>query len=110
MPNIKSAAKRMRTSEKSRRQNVDAKSRIKHARREVLAQTTGGVQEKAGEVFRRYCSLLDKSVKRGIIKKNTAVRRKRRAAVRLRKGPVAAAPAAPAPVASAPESAPAPQA
>jgi small subunit ribosomal protein S20 len=99
MPNIKKAWKRMRTSEQARKKNVEAKTAIKHVRRRMLASTDGGVKEGADAVYREYCSMLDKAVKRGVLKKNTAVRRKRRAADRLRKAPAAAA--APAPEASA---------
>jgi ribosomal protein S20 len=34
---------------------------------------------------REYSSVLDKAVKRGVIKKNTAIRRKKRAVAALRK-------------------------
>ncbi|HRV31959.1 MAG TPA: 30S ribosomal protein S20, partial [Kiritimatiellia bacterium] len=36
MPNIKSAEKRMRTSEKARQRNVEAKSKLKTLRRNLL--------------------------------------------------------------------------
>lgn len=85
MPNIKSAAKRMRQSEKNRLRNRAAKTEIKHVRRSVL--DTSALNE---DVYKRYCSILDRAAKRGSIKKNTAVRRKRRAAARLRKAPAAA--------------------
>jgi ribosomal protein S20 len=40
----------------------------------------------AGETaFRAYCSILDKAAKSGVIKKNTAIRRKTNAANGLRK-------------------------
>ncbi|MBI2437421.1 MAG: 30S ribosomal protein S20 [Lentisphaerae bacterium] len=39
--------------------------------------------EKSRQVFSAYCSTLDKAASKGIIKKNTAIRRKRRAAARL---------------------------
>ena len=98
MPNIKGAGKRMRTSEKSRQRNVAAKTRIRNIRRTVLEDHAGGADLQAA--FRKYCSALDKAAKRGIISKNTAVRRKRRASARLRAA--SAAPATPAAAPAAP--------
>jgi small subunit ribosomal protein S20 len=99
MPNIKGAGKRMRQAEKAHTRNKAAKTEIKHVRREVMEATTGGVKDGAETLFRRYCSVLDRAAKKGIIKKNTAIRRKTRAAARLRakvSAPAAAeAPAAP---------------
>lgn len=80
MPNIRSAAKRMRQGVKRQLRNQIAKTQIKHVRRSVIGE--GPLSE---DVYRRYCSILDKAAKRGIIKKNTAVRRKRRATARLKK-------------------------
>ncbi len=91
MPNIKSAMKRVRTSETARGRNRAVKSRVATARRDVLTECSQRNVEKANQSFRAYCSVLDKAAKRGIIKKNTAIRRKRRAAAQL----VAAAAAAP---------------
>jgi small subunit ribosomal protein S20 len=97
MPNIKGAAKRMRQAEKARVRNKAAKTEIKHIRRQVLDATNGGVKDNAEAVFRSYCSALDKAAKKGIIPRNTALRRKARAAARLRAQPAAPAAVAPAP-------------
>jgi small subunit ribosomal protein S20 len=86
MPNIKSAAKRMRQAEKNRLRNRAAKTEIKHVRRSVL--DTAAMSE---DVYKRYCSILDKAAKKGVIKRNTAIRRKRRAAARLSTAPAAPA-------------------
>lgn len=91
MPNIKSAAKRMRTSQEAQLRNRAAKTRIKNVRRDVLAISPEVPAATAAEQFKLYCSVLDKAAKSGAIKSNTAIRRKRRAAERLRK---ATAPAA----------------
>lgn len=87
MPNIKSAAKRMRTSEKARQKNFSEKSLIKTVRATVRAAATSRDGTALSEAFRRYCSVLDKAVKHGVIKKNTAVRRKGRAAAMLQAVP-----------------------
>ena len=46
---------------------------------------TEGVAATSEQAVREYSSVLDKAVKRGIIKKNTAIRRKKRATAALRK-------------------------
>lgn len=83
MPNIKSAEKRVRQSTKNRERNRAAKSRIATARRPVIEGTAD--KETMKKAVSAYASTLDKAVKQGIIKKNTADRRKSRAAKRLAK-------------------------
>lgn len=82
MPNIKGAEKRMRQAEKARVKNKAVKTEIKHVRRSALSLVAG--TEDAEAVYRKYCSVLDKAAKKGVIKKNTATRRKARAHARLR--------------------------
>ena len=84
MPNIKSARKRMRTSEISRVRNKMVKTRVKNARRKMMEATTETPAPTSPETYRTYCSVLDKAAKKGVISKNTAIRRKRRAAERIR--------------------------
>lgn len=84
----------MRQAAKNRRRNIEVRTRIKKVRSKVLAGAP--TVEAAKEMFRAYCSELDKAVKKGVIRKNTAIRRKARAAARLLRTP------APAPAASAP--------
>ncbi|MDD5482146.1 MAG: 30S ribosomal protein S20 [Kiritimatiellae bacterium] len=83
MPNIKSAEKRMRTSEKARRRNKAIRSAISTARRRFLEQLAAKEREKTNAAYRQYCSILDKAAKKGVIKKEKAVRRKRRAAAQI---------------------------
>lgn len=85
MANIKSAQKRIRSSEKRRVGNLVVKSRVKTARRKAREAILAGVAETAEIAVREYSSVLDKAVKRGVIKKNTAIRRKTRATEALRK-------------------------
>lgn len=85
MPNIKSAKKRMRSSESRRQGNLVVKTRVKTARRNVREALETGVAETAASAVREYSSVLDKAVKRGVLKKNTAIRRKQRANEALRK-------------------------
>ena len=85
MPNIKSAKKRMRSSEKRRIGNMTVKTKVKSVRRKTREVLTAGVAETSEQAVREYSSVLDKAVKRGVIKKNTAIRRKKRAVAALRK-------------------------
>jgi small subunit ribosomal protein S20 len=85
MPNIKSAKKRMRSSEKQRVGNMTVKTKVKSVRRKTREVLTAGVAETSEQAVREYSSVLDKAVKRGVIKKNTAIRRKKRAVAALRK-------------------------
>ena len=85
MPNLKSAKKRMRQNVVRYDRNVQVRTRIKGARREMLAALESKDAEAGETAFRAYCSVLDKAAKSGVIKKNTAVRRKTNAANGLRK-------------------------
>lgn len=84
MPNIKSAKKRMRSSERQRVGNTAVKTKVKSARRQTREALSTGEVDVAAEAVRKYSSTLDKAVKRGVIKKNTAIRRKKRAQATLR--------------------------
>lgn len=81
MPNIKSAEKRVRQSEKSRAKNRAVKSKINTARKPIIEGKLD--KEAMAKAVSEYASTLDKAVKQGVIKKNTANRRKSRAAKRL---------------------------
>ncbi len=84
MPNLKSAKKRLRQSEKARQHNLSAKTQIKSLRKSFMEAVVAEDSGKADEAFRKYCSVLDKGVKKNVIKKNTSIRRKARAADKLR--------------------------
>lgn len=85
MPNIKSAAKRAKTSEKSRQRNMQTKTEVKTLRKSLLAAVAEPAAPKTDAAYRAFCSALDKGVKHGIIRKNTAIRKKSRAGALLRK-------------------------
>ena len=85
MPNLKSAKKRMRQNEVRHDRNQQVRTRLKNARRTMM-DTLETKDAAAGDVaLRDYSSVLDKAVKGGIIKKNTAIRRKTNATNNLRK-------------------------
>lgn len=69
MPIIKSAVKRMRQTVKRRERNVAIKKDIKTAVKAFVANPSA-------ETLAKAQSELDKAVKKGLIKKNTAARRK----------------------------------
>lgn len=85
MPNLKSAKKRMRQNVVRHDRNVQVRSRIKTARRNMMEALASSDAEKSAEALRIYSSVLDKAAKIGVIKKNTAVRRKTNASNGVRK-------------------------
>ena len=85
MPNLKSAKKRMRQNVVRYDRNVQVRTRIKTARRSMMEALEAKDAEAGQVALRNYSSVLDKAAKVGVIKKNTAVRRKTNAANGLRK-------------------------
>ncbi len=79
---IDSAVKRVRTAAQSRAKNRAVMSKINTARRPVIEAKPASPEE-AAKILANYSSTLDKAVKQGVIKRNTADRRKSRAAKRL---------------------------
>ena len=83
MPNIKSAVKRANTSKKKRQANRAVRSKVRTVRTNLLNAISSGNKAEAERLFRELCSVLDKAVKKGALKANTAARRKSRAAAGL---------------------------
>ena len=81
MPIIKSAVKRMRQTAKRRERNVGIKKDIKGAVKAFVAEPSAKSLSKAQRE-------LDKAVKKGLIKKNTAARRKASLAAAAKKAGV----------------------
>ena len=77
MPHHKSAAKRVITNEKSRQRNIAARSRLRTAVKAVQVATT---RTDALSAYKEAVSILDRTAAKGIIKKETADRRKARLA------------------------------
>jgi small subunit ribosomal protein S20 len=77
MPHHKSAEKRMRTAKKSRIRNASVKSEIKTYLKKM--QETPGNAELASETAAK----LDRAVRKGVIPKSVANRRKSRLALAL---------------------------
>ncbi len=83
MPNIKSAKKRVKTSEQRRVRNRAIKRELNTQRRMVLESLNRGDVDASRPLFNAYCSVLDKAVKKGVITANRSDRSKSRIAIRL---------------------------
>lgn len=83
MPNIRSAAKRVRTSAKRRTYNRSIKSEVKTLVKKFELAVQSGEKEAALERFRKAASALDKAAVKGVVHKNLAARKKSRMASKL---------------------------
>jgi small subunit ribosomal protein S20 len=77
MPNIKSAIKRVKTSEASKAQNSTVKSTMRTAVKKAEAAIVNNDAE-ATASFAQASSKLDKAAAKGLIHKNAAARKKAR--------------------------------
>ena len=84
MPNLKSAKKRMRQNEVRREENLRVRTRVKSARRSMFEALAAGDVAQGETALKMYHSVLDKAAKKGVIAKNTAIRRKTNASNQLR--------------------------
>ena len=78
MANIKSAKKRVKTSEKSRVRNVEQRSRMRTLIKKVVTAIEGGKKEEAVVAYTAAAPLIDGAVTKGLIHKNKAARHKSR--------------------------------
>ena len=84
MPNIKSAMKRVKVSEKKNLRNRMVKTGVKTAIKKYQVALMEGAQP-AGAQLSATTSAIDKAVAKGVMHKNTANRRKARLAKALAK-------------------------
>ena len=77
MPNKKSAAKELRKAVKRNVANKKVSTRMKASVKSILKQVSAK-DTKVKESFPKTVQAIDKAVKKGIIKKNTASRKKSR--------------------------------
>lgn len=82
MPNIKSAIKRVKTSEARNAQNTTVKSAMRTAVKKAEAAIASEDTNAANESFVVAASNLDKAASKGLIHKNAAARKKSRLAKR----------------------------
>ncbi len=80
MPIIKSAIKRMRQSEKRRNSNFTLRSRVKSEVKKVITLALAGKKEEAEKVSRTAYSVIDKALKKHVLHRNNAARKKSRIA------------------------------
>ena len=83
MPNIKSAIKRVNVIEKKTLQNNMIKSEYKTAVKKFEAAVAEGNKEKAEELLKLATKKIDVACSKGVIKKNTASRKKSSIAKKL---------------------------
>ena len=76
MPNIKSAIKRVKTSKTRTSENSMVKTAYKTAVRNFKAAVEGGNKDKATELYKVAVKAVEKAAKKGVIKDNTASRKK----------------------------------
>jgi len=78
MANHKSAEKRARQSERRRVMNRQNRSRLRTGVKALRAATGSGNVAEAQSLLPETVSLIDKSVQKGVVHKNTAARYKKR--------------------------------
>lgn len=83
MPNIKSAIKRVKVSEKRRLRNASHKSALRTAVKTFETAAAGANVDTAKEALIAASRKLDKAVTKGLIHKNAAARKKSRLAKKL---------------------------
>lgn len=83
MPNIKSAKKRVITSEARAKKNASQKSALRTAVKKAHVSIASNSENKE-EVVKTACIKLDKAAAKGLVHKNTAARKKSRLAKAMR--------------------------
>ncbi|SFA95422.1 MULTISPECIES: 30S ribosomal protein S20 [unclassified Bacillus (in: firmicutes)] len=78
MPNIKSAIKRVKTTEVRNAQNTTVKSSMRTAVKKVEAAIANSDNAAAKEVFADASRKLDKAAAKGLVHKNAVARKKSR--------------------------------
>jgi len=85
VPNIKSAAKRVRQNKVRRLRNKSVRTRFRNVTKQLIkAIEINEEPEKVNELLRLSYSVLDKAAKKGVIHKRQASRRKSRLASKVK--------------------------
>ena len=84
MPNKQSAKRRVRVAERNRVYNRYWTTRCKNAVKKVLEAVEAKDSEAASKNFDMAQSIIDKAVVKGVMHRNTATRRKKMMALRLK--------------------------
>ena len=85
LPNIKSAKKRVKVIETKTLRNQMIKSALKTYIKKFEAAAKSGSKADAESAFRTAVKKIDQAVSKGIVKKNTASRKKAQLAIKLNK-------------------------
>ena len=85
MPNIKSAKKRVLVSNVNNERNKMAKSALKTTLKKFEAAVAEGNKEQADSAYTAAVKSIDQAVKKGIIHKNNAARKKSSIALKMNK-------------------------
>lgn len=85
MPNIKSAKKRVKVTEKKTLINLSHKTALKTAIKKFEAAANAGDKENVQALFNDAVKKLDRAVSQGILHKNNAARKKSQLALKLAK-------------------------
>ena len=88
MANIKggrAARKRDRQNAKANKRNSSVKAQLHDDHKKLFKAADAGKKEEAEKKFKEFVSGLDKAVKKGVITKNAANRRKSRAQLKMNK-------------------------
>ena len=84
MANTYSALKRVRQTERRTTFNRQTRSELRHGIRAMRRALASKDAKAAGELLPKTFSLIDRSTKRGVIKKNTAARYKSKLHLRVK--------------------------
>ena len=84
MANIKSAQKRARQAEKTRKHNMGLRSRMRTHIKNVLNACDAGDKAAAESAYRSAVPVIDSMVNKGIVSRNKAARHKSRLNARVR--------------------------
>ena len=85
MPNIKSAKKRVLIAKVNNERNKMAKSALKTTLKKFEAAVAEGNKEQADSAYTAAVKSIDQAVKKGIIHKNNAARKKSSIALKMNK-------------------------
>jgi small subunit ribosomal protein S20 len=80
MPNIKQQEKRVRSAERQRAENLRYRSTVKTLTKRLEAAVSEGDKDRVAAAHLELVRTLDKAVSKGALHKNTAARKKARAA------------------------------
>ena len=84
MANIKSAQKRARQAEKTRKHNMGLRSRMRTSIKNVIKACDAGDKEAAQAAYKEAVPVIDSMVNKGIVTKNKAARHKSRLNTRVK--------------------------